>query len=207
MNSNPFCVVFEEDDKLSGYLFAHKYGHLGYQRDKPYVLESLIKHVNNYAYENGIKKIEAKIPFDPEIMEILLRTGIVFHCIEAYPTRSVNMLQIVNLHSLFEHMIPELEDRLRTSLVGDWKGILEIGIEKDKVQLCINKGKIEIIRCQEPDWIFAVKEIYLLKLILGLLSFDEMPTEQSVKIDSIKDTLLRTLFPRKMVTSGGEIWG
>lgn len=221
--SASISVVFEENGKISGYLFATQHPaeysktdssvgeitivDVGYEKEKPYVFESLIKYINNFAYRKGIKRITARIPFDPEIIEILSGIGIHFQCSETYGGKGANMLQIINLQSLFERLVPELEDRLKNSITSNWQGILEIKIKKDRVQLHIIQGKIKVVEDKEPTLSLSLKEIYLLKLVLGLLSFEEVKNilEEKIKLNSLEIALLNNLFPRKLVSSSN--WG
>ena len=111
------------------------------------------------------------------------------------------------VHSLFEHMVPELEDRLAQSASAPWPGVVEIEIEKDKVQLEIGHGRIGVVSGRNPQVRLVMKELYLLQLILGLLSFSEVRdvlTEKTV-LDPTQASLLNDLFPRKRVCSGN--WG
>lgn len=212
--------VFKEEKEILGYLFAEQLekeysefeaeitiGDIGYKRDKPYIFESLIKYINNLACKKRIKRITARIPFDPQILEILSNIPIHFQCIETYGGKGSNMLQIINFHSLFERLTSELEDRLKNSVALSWQGILEMKIEKDKVQLYINKGKIKVVKNKKPNLSIFIKEVYLLKLILGILSFIEIKEilDKKMKFDSLEATLLNDLFLRKRAVSGN--WG
>ncbi|MCD6407991.1 hypothetical protein J7L87_02960, partial [bacterium] len=103
--------------------------------------------------------------------------------------------------------VPELEDRLKNSITSNWQGILEIKIKKDRVQLHIIQGKIKVVEDKEPTLSLSLKEIYLLKLVLGLLSFEEVKNvlDKKIRLNSLEIALLNNLFPRKLVSSSN--WG
>ena len=123
-----------------------------------------------------------------------------FKCIENYEGIASNMLQIVNIQSLFERFIPELEERLKNSFFPKFNGIVEIAIEKDKVQLHINNGKLKCVINKKPDIKLFIKEFYLLHLILGLLSFEEVKFSfKNTKLRAKDIALFNTLFPRKLI--------
>jgi len=217
---DPLRIVFKEKGKMLGYLFASQHpaaanksdksigeitiGNTGYERSCPEILEYLIKYINNFACDNGLKIITARIPFDPEIINVISKIPIQFQCNETYGGKAANMLQVINIGSLFKRLIPELESRLKNSVVHGWKGIVQIGIEKDKTQLYINNGTIKLADGEKPSLRFAVKEADLLKLILGMLSFREIPSDKT-KYGLSGITLLNDLFPRKLPTSSN--WG
>ncbi|MEO0299334.1 MAG: GNAT family N-acetyltransferase, partial [candidate division WOR-3 bacterium] len=118
--------VFREGNEILGYIGGVKYEeefsefeakitiyNLAYKWNKPYVLQTLLKYINNFAYKNGINRITLRIPFDPEIIEPLLEIPFRFKAIETYGGATANMLQIINIMSLFNRLVPELEERLR----------------------------------------------------------------------------------------------
>lgn len=216
---NPIFFVFVEKGKVVGYLSGCRYEKsvsgigaeceiydIGYEREKPYVLQSLIKYINNFAFKEGISRMTARLPFDPEIIKLLTEIPIRFQVIENYGGKAGNMIQIINIQSLFQRLSPELEDRLKNSVNISYKGVLEIKIEKDSVQLEIDKGHIKVVEGKKPSISIEIPEFYLIQLILGLLSFEEIrDLFYKEKLTSHEVALLNTLFPRRLVYSG--YWG
>jgi len=215
----PLFFVFVEDGKVVGYFSGCMYEkdlggpegmltiyNIGYEWERPYVLKTLISYINNLGYREGIKRITIRIPFDPEIIKTISEIPVRFQVIETYGGTSGNMMQIINLKSLFERLVPELEERLKNS-TSSFNGILEIAIEKDSVKIEINKGKIKVIEDKKPDKRVEIKEFYLLQLVLGLISFSEIEEmlDKGEKLKVEEREVLRTLFPRKLVFS--SIWG
>lgn len=214
--------VFREGNEILGYIGGVKYEeefsefeakitiyNLAYKWNKPYVLQTLLKYINNFAYKNGINRITLRIPFDPEIIELLLEIPFRFKAIETYGGATANMLQIINIMSLFNRLVPELEERLRKQGLSSYSKVIKISTEKDIVILDINKGKIKILKDKKADTELKIKEFYLLHLILGLLSFSEveevLKEKEKIKIIPEERNLLNVLFPRFLVFSG--IWG
>ncbi|MCM8772502.1 MAG: GNAT family N-acetyltransferase [Candidatus Omnitrophica bacterium] len=214
--------VFREGNEILGYIGGVKYEeefsefeakitiyNLAYKWNKPYVLQTLLKYINNFAYKNGINRITLRIPFDPEIIEPLLEIPFRFKAIETYGGATANMLQIINIMSLFNRLVPELEERLRKQGLSSYSKVIKISTEKDIVILDINKGKIKILKDKKADTELKIKEFYLLHLILGLLSFSEveevLKEKEKIKIIPEERNLLNVLFPRFLVFSG--IWG
>jgi predicted N-acetyltransferase YhbS len=215
----PLFFVFVEDGKVVGYFSGCRYEkdlggpegmltiyNIGYEWERPYVLKALVSYINNLGYREGIKRITIRLPFDPEIIKTISETPVRFQVIETYGGTSGNMIQIINMKSLFERLIPELEERIKNS-IASFKGILEIAIEKDSVKIGIDKGKIKVLKDGKPDVKIEIKEFYLIQLVLGLLSFSEIEelVDRGRKLKIEEKEVLRILFPRKPVFSG--VWG
>lgn len=214
---DPLKVVFIENGKMLGYLFASRHpaelnksdrsvgevtiGNIAYEKKKPEVLDYLIKYINNFACETGLHIITARIPFDPEITDVISRIPIQFQCSETYGGKASNMLQVINLKSLLERLIPEFEARLKNSAGHAWRGRVHLEIEKEQAQLAINKGRIRMTDEKETAVRVILKETELLRLVLGMFSFEE--TESATKRNYAPEVaaLLNALFPRKVPTS------
>ncbi|MDD5598428.1 MAG: GNAT family N-acetyltransferase [Victivallaceae bacterium] len=218
---NPLRVVFEEKGHILGYLFAGRHPaeynktdktvgeitieDIAYEKKHPEVLDSLLRYINNLACDQGLKTMTARIPFDPEIIDIISRLPVQFQCNETYGGKAANMLQIINLHSLFERLIPELEARLEESTARTWNGIIQIKLEKDKIQLLVSNGTIKVTDSEKPTLQLVIKEIGLLKLILGMYAFNEITVTSKPACKPLETALLRDLFPRQLLMSSN--WG
>jgi hypothetical protein len=117
------------------------------------------------------------------------------------------MLQIINLRSLFQKMLPEFERRLGQSPMRQWSGSIGIECQKGEVCLGVNCGRIGIEPDRKPDFQITVPEPMLLKLVLGLISFRNCNIQQkTLSATSIPvNSLLNELFP-EIVTASGD-WG
>ncbi|MCX8083242.1 MAG: GNAT family N-acetyltransferase [bacterium] len=217
---SPLFYVFREDGDVSGYIGGTRYEkeysefearitiyQIAYRIDKPYVIQSLIKYINNLAYREGINRITLRIPFDPEIINAIKEIPVRFRLVETYGGISGNMLQVINMESLFRRLVPELEARLERSVMGLYTGVIRISIEKGNVILDIKRGKIDVVSNAKADTEIEIKEFYLLQLLLGLLSFSEVEVilEKKTGVKANERDLLNILFPRCPVFSGN--WG
>jgi predicted acetyltransferase len=206
---NPLDIVFEENGKILGRMQAAEspedisdfeaqlriYLH-GYDRRKPYVIQSMMAYMNNYAFKKGIKRITARMPFDSLIINALSELPFRFKTIETHGGISSNMLQIVNFKSLLSRLLPELEKRL--TIKTDLQFVLGIG--KETVALKIANGKIKLLEKASGSTV-KIDEADMLKLTLGLLSFSEL----NIKVDAQTATFLNILFPRLPASSSN--WG
>ena len=206
-------VVYEENGKVLGYLFATKRKkkvsefepmmsfEIGGELKYRYVFEDLVLYILRIAYKEGIKSVTTRLPFDPRLIEIIKEVKVPFKLVELYEAGASNMIQIISLTSLFRHLLPELQYRLKNSLI-EWNGTLEIDIGKEKIQLFIQKKRIKITKNKKPDWKIKLDEPILLKMILGMVSPSEITFR---KLSYQKISLLQVLFPNLPTFSGA--WG
>ncbi|HAM38480.1 MAG: hypothetical protein A2474_06195 [Elusimicrobia bacterium RIFOXYC2_FULL_34_12] len=214
---NPLHLVYEDKGKILGFMFAIErkedfsefeakitINEVGYKKDKQTVIGHFIKYLYNYSLKNKMKRITARVPFDPQIKEQLLKIPVNFKIIEIYGGKSSNMLQIINLKSLFTKLVPELENRLHNSLASNWRGTVEINIGKDNVKFFIGNGKIRLLNEILAELKIVIEEYYLLELVLGLVSFGEIKQllNEKIELTPVTESLLNDLFPRKLVGSG-----
>ena len=217
---NDVFFVFEDDGRVLGYAFAYELDReytefearlviadLAYPRDKPHVLATLVANLNNIAFRKGYPRITARFPFDPQILRALADIPIHFQVNETYGSVAANMLQIVNLGSLLEKLTPELESRLADSAAPDFRGRIEIDIEKDSAALEIADGRIKPAETANADLRLAIPEFEMMQMVLGMLSFAELLEILTPRPTLTPQTasLLCALFPRKPVWSGN--WG
>lgn len=206
---NPLDIVFVENGKILGRMQASESDaeisdfeaririYLnGYDIKRPYVIQSMMAYMNNYAFKKGIKRMTARMPFDACIINALSELPFRFKTIETYGGVSGNMLQIVNFKSLINRLIPELEKRL--SISADLQ--FALGVGKESVALKISNGKIKPIE-KSSGLIVNINEADMLKLALGLLSFSEL----NVTTNTQTATVLNILFPRLPASSSN--WG
>ena len=217
LGPGPLFWVVRDHGRLLGYLRGSEreteasefeariqIGEVAFRRECPEVFQALIAKAYNDAFEKNIPRMTARLPFDSTLVALLSKMPIRFHFVETYGGLAGNMMQIVNLRSLLEKMIPELEDRLRNVFPFSWKGTLEIGIEKDRVGLLIDNGTIRVQDPSNPEMRISLNEYDLLKLILGLGAFEELQ-ESGSNLKPLPRNLLNALFPRRKTYSG--LWG
>jgi len=208
--------VFEDKGKIVAYLLGGEYpeemteaearitiGEVGYRRGYEHGLAAMLLHVHNLALEKGIHRITVRTPFDPEFIRVLSTTPVRFNLVETYEGASGNMLQVVNLRSLIEHLVPELEARIKGST---WQGTILLQIEKDEVRLAAKGGRIRVGVRGKGGIKLSIKEFYLMQMVLGMLSFDEIRhLVGGRKLRPRDAAFLNDLFPRRAVYSG--VWG
>jgi putative acetyltransferase len=218
--SSPLLLVYEENGRAVAYVHAAQRDNeptefeaqigvwrIGYEEDRLDACVALLTHLNNLAHRQTIRRITARLPFAPDLIAALARSPLRFQVIETYGGAAANMLQITNLASLLERMIPEFQSRLSLSPAHDFSGVLEVGIEKDSVQLRFGHGKIQPTTNERPAVRLTVSEFNLMQMTLGLMSYSEVqdilpapPTDDPMSLG-----LLASLWPRKVALS--DNWG
>jgi predicted N-acetyltransferase YhbS len=213
-NKDPLNLVYAENDKILGHIqVAESKNEIsdfeaririylyGYDKSKPVVIQALLAYINNYAFEKGIKRMTARMPFDSDIIQALTELPIRFKTIETYGGMSGNMLQIINLKSLLSRIKPELEERLLESINFNWNGTLQLKTKKDSASINFENGKISVAPSNKADVTINVTEIQLLNMILGMTAFSELDSSENNNISTEIKMILNSLFPRKPVFS------
>jgi predicted N-acetyltransferase YhbS len=223
--SDPFRLVYEVDDIVEGYLFATDYGRdvtpfeahitigdIAFNPACPDALEGLLKQILHFACERGIGKVTARLPFDNAVLSILTQAKITFKLEELQGAYATNMIQIINLESLFRKVSPELSARLQASAVANWQKLLskdalyvEIGFESQRVGLCVSDTGVNISSVDNANIQLLTDQATLMKLIFGIISFEEAVITNREKLDAFGSAVLSTWFPRQPCASGP--WG
>lgn len=218
--TGPYCLVYECDGAILAHVQALEYESeitefearihicaMPYSPQGRQAFQSLLKFINNQAYKQNINRLTARLPFDPQLFELLRQVPMRWQACEFYGGLAGNMLQIINLRSLFQKMLPEFERRLGQSPMRQWSGSIGIECQKGEVCLGVNCGRIGIEPDRKPDFQITVPEPMLLKLVLGLISFRNCNIQQkTLSATSIPvNSLLNELFP-EIVTASGD-WG
>ena len=138
--------------------------------------------------------------------KIHFRRQFAFTLIERQGGLASNMIQIVHLASLLGKITPDLESRLRASSAADWRGEIEIGFESQRVGMRVGDGAVTT---NVPVGDGAVRmqsdQGSLMKLLLGILSFEEAPILDRQSIHPSAAAVLSAWFPRQGTASG--CWG
>lgn len=217
---SPLFFVYEDEGQVAGFIQVTEYtseirdmdaqlsiGMFEYDREKPWAMDSLFKHLYNYALEKGYDKITARPHFEPGFIYDMCQTGIHFYLVEYYGGSAGNMFQILNMQTLFKNLTDEFEYRLSRSAASQWEGIIELSTDKECIQLIVENNKIKVISGQKPDILIHLKEFHLLNLILGLMSFTEAESAVGKTLipGNTEYALIKDLFPGSVVCSG--MWG
>ncbi len=215
---NPLTIVYEVDGVVEGYLFATDYGRnitpfeahitigdVAFNPVCPDALAGLLKQILHVAAKRGIMRVTSRLPFDAKVLSILPSAHITFKLQEFQGAYATNMIQIINLESLFRKIAPELESRLRRAVVADWRGEIEIGCDKQRVGLRISDEGVKVSPVGEESPQMLTDQATLMKLIFGIISFDEAPVNLQRCIEPVILAVLRAWFPRQPTASGP--WG
>ena len=103
-------------------------------------------------------------------------------------------------------MAPDLESRLRSNSVADWRGEIEIGFESQRVGLRVANGAVTTdVPVGDGAFRLQTDQAALMKLMLGILSFEEASILDRESIHPSAAAVLSAWFPRQHTASGP--WG
>ncbi len=106
------------------------------------------------------------------------------------------MLLIVNLHSLFEKLSPELSRRLRHSRLAAWQGHLRIHYGQESVTLSLAQGQVQVVPAvKTPHTIQGGPEIA--QLVIGTGDPAEIVEGGKIKLSGDTAALVDVLFPEQ----------
>ena len=207
---NPLRIVYEADGIVEGYLFAgddaRSIGDVAFNPSCPDAFVGLMQQLLHVAAERGVSSVRSCLPFDAGVLSILTGANIAFTLIERQGGRASNMIQIVNLASLLSKISPELALRLRSSSAADWRGEIEIGFEGQRVGLRVGNAHITAnVPVGDGAFRMQTDQGTLMKLLLGILSFEEAPIVDRESIEPSAAAVLSAWFPRQHTASGP--WG
>ena len=222
---DPLRLVYEVDGIVEGYLFATDYGQdvtpfeahitigdIAFNPARPDAIEGLLKQILHFACGRGIKRVTARLPFDTAVLSALTQAKITFKLEELQGAYATNMISIINLESLFRKISPELTARLRASTVGNWQKFasqdvfdVEIGFENQRVGLGVSDAGVSISQTNNATIQLITDQATLMKLIFGIISFEEAVIANREDIDSFGVALFSTWFLRQPCASGP--WG
>ena len=207
---NPLRIVYETDGIVEGYLSAgddgRSIGEVTFNPSCPDAFVGLMKQILHVAAERGTNSVSSCLPFEPAVLSILTGANIAFKLIERQGGHASNMIQIVNLASLLNKITPELESRLRSTSVADWRGEIEIGFESQRVGLRVGNGNITASVCVGDEaFHMQTDQGTLMKLLFGILSFEEADIFDRKSITPSAAAVLSAWFARQCTASGP--WG
>jgi len=219
--SDPFRLVYEVDGIVEGYLFATDYGRdvtpfeahitigdIAFNPAHPDALEGLLKQILHFACGRGIKRVTARLPFDIAVLSVLTQAKITFKLEELQGAYATNMISIINLESLFRKIAPELTTRLQATNLENLSPndvYVEIGFENQRIGLRVSNSEINICPVDNPAIQLLTDQATIMKLVFGIISFEEVPIANRQNIDAFGSAVLRAWFPRQPCASGP--WG
>lgn len=169
-----------------------------YDRKNDQILSSILKGIINYAIKNKYRYINVGfLPLDHPILKILKMMPVETVC------RNNNnmMVRLINVKSLFEKILPELEERLNRSNLKGLKRSITIECEIGNVTITIYDNEVKVEGRREDAVHIPLDKKSLVKLILGHTTFEKIDQyiEISRKIGlTDKDIkLMSALFPKQ----------
>jgi len=104
------------------------------------------------------------------------------------------MIQILNLGSLFEKLVPELAARLSHSALAAWQGELLISTGEEEILLKINAAQVEVAAAEDtPHAVRGGQEIA--QLVVGTDVPSEVVRMHDIELSGDAALLIEVLFP------------
>lgn len=216
---DPLKLVYEVDGRIEGYLMAADLGRdvtpfearitvgeAAYDPARPDAIEGLLKQLLHEALKRSARRVTARLPFDAQVLDAIRDAGIGFELQEMQGTHAGNMIRIVDLCSLLIRIAPTLTWRLRATGIRPSSTTVEIACAGEQAILRMDEGgEVEAGGGGKADLRISPDPATLLKLILGILSFEEAVLAGKERMDARMRSLLSAWFPRQPCTSGP--WG
>ncbi|MEM2981407.1 MAG: GNAT family N-acetyltransferase [Thermoproteota archaeon] len=156
----------------------------------------LYEHVLRYACDMAIQKkateLEIYVPFDHPFAELCKSLGCTVSI--EYPYASDGMGRIINLHSTFRKLIPELEERLERSCVRNLPSKISFKTDLGIVTLEISGACLSLSETGSENWI-ELPQWVLMQLILGYRSPENILADNIVRYEGKIMETLQALFP------------
>jgi predicted N-acetyltransferase YhbS len=213
---DPLQVVYELGGLVQGYAIgaearsgihgeepAIAVNDIAFNPDCPEALVAVIQHILHEACSRSLRLVTARLPFDEAVLSILREAGITLRLEEAHEGIASNMMRIVNIESLFRKIAPELARRLDESGVSEWlvltgrEAMLEIRVDGEQVALAVAPGAVTVSDAASADGRLVTDQATLVKLIFGMLSFDEAVITGRGELNFVSQAVFRAWFPRQ----------
>lgn len=218
---DPLKVVYEVDGVMQGYALAHAaepnphvslpsltVGDIAIDPAYPEALTALIKHMLGEAHRRSLPQVMVRMPFDEALFAILRKERIEFRPVEQHEGLASNMMQVLNLESLLIKIAGELTSRLHDSGIGPLleasHPTLKFGIScgGQQVGLLIRDGLVRVASLDVPYTQLALDQATFIKLVFGLLSFEEIDLEWKDMMSPVTRAALTGMFPRQACYGG-----
>lgn len=209
--------VYERDGVLCGYLkgalaLVHAkaptptycINTFAYDPSTPDACEALLKTFIWRAAAIAPTTITARIPFDEQLFSDINRAGISFEAVDLRQGTDGNMVQVINLPSLFGAIAPELERRLTASGPVPWTGCLRFALPGQEAVLEVSRDRIRPVADSNAAVTVETCHSTFLKWVFGVSGFAEF-TSSAAGLSASQRAVLAVLFPRCACSSGS--WG
>jgi putative acetyltransferase len=166
-------------------------------------MAALVAHVLRLAHDRGHERVCARLPFDPALFAALTAAGLPYKAVELHEATAATMVQVLNLASCFEHLLPELERRWHlTGLPVRMNIGLEVAGQQVLLQLA--PGAVGLAEDGAADVGLSLTQSELLALALGLHSSSYVLHQRLQRCPQVA-AALAVLFPEQLSVSG--VWG
>ena len=203
-------VVVRHGDRLGGYLnfqVGEKSVNIlevAYDRTQPQALTALVTHLLQVCEREDVEELHGDIPHRHPIVDLLIEgtAGDTF-----LTGNSAMMLYAVNLLSLFQRLLPELQDRLDTSnqKFSPISVCFAVNDQESGLRL-LDDGTLQTFDSDELAIRLALPGHLFWRALLGESSWPQLePTlyQGGITVDAEISTLLSILFPQREVI----FWG
>lgn len=210
-------IVCEREGRLVAYVDTHLYAEdvsgfeaavnmreLAYADDEPLAVIDLIRHVLWTAYQRGARRVTGRLPWDTRLFGLLREAGLPFERVELFNSVTGNMLQVVHLKRLFEHIADELTVRWQR-----WESSpdasLSLRVGEESVGLALSSAGVAVVDAETlaAPYSVTLSPHEFLTLLLGLA-----PAETVIDVegrDHRELRIIRALFP--MQPTASSVWG
>ena len=170
---------------------------------RPEALAALVAQVLRQAHERGHERVSARLPFDPSLFAALTAAQLPYKAVELHEAAAATMVRVLNLRSLFAHLLPELRRRWRQA---DLPLDANVGIETagQTVALSLAPGRLTLV--DEPAALrVSLPQPAFLAMALGLHAPACQIASLAPGTPPRLAFLLDVLFPQQLTVSG--TWG
>lgn len=213
---SPWRIAFERDEEMLGYLLASEQEsehslfegkvqihEAAVDPAHPEVLVALLRHTLLHAHRCGATRVTARLPLDYSLYDAYRLGSLGFVPMLWQSTESSNMLSVLDLQALLRGIAPELERRLRASLLAGWEGEVDVRVGVQAARIVGKAGQLSIAE-GDSERAHSLETAGFLHLLFGL-----RPAEEVLRgaRDPATETraLLSALFPVQPTATG--VWG
>jgi predicted acetyltransferase len=159
---------------------------------EPLFYENILKHASEVAEQKQAPEIEVFAPLDHPFADLCKRMG----CTATlnYYHDQMGMGRIMNIHSTFERLRPELSRRLDSAELRTSPSRLTIKTDIGNVTLEPSDSGISFSEKTSADWI-ELPQWVLMHLVLGYRPVSDVIADPTVRTEGNVREILEALFP------------
>ncbi|MGQ9555644.1 MAG: GNAT family N-acetyltransferase [Anaerolineae bacterium] len=166
-------------------------------------IAALVAHVLRLAHERGYDHVSARLPFEPALFAALTEAELPYKAVELHEAAAATMVQVLNLRSFFEHLLPELDRRW---CQADLPLSADITIEMAGQTVTVSLRPGNVLLSEKPAQMkVSLSSPTLLALAMGLHAPSYLLGRTGGERHPRLAVLLGVLFPEQLATS--STWG